>query len=73
MSRTTKDAVRQRPEAHRDAPFWRFGHWLKHGHKRSSAALRRLQNRRRRAAARAVLYAGGDPAPDRRDMGWVYW
>lgn len=73
MSRTTKDAVRQRPDQHRDAPFWRFGWWLRHGSKRHAAEIRRLHNQARRARARAAIRAGRDPDDDRNDLSWVYW
>lgn len=73
MSRTTKDTIRQRPEQHRDAPFWRYGWWLRHGSKRSSAALRRLHSRIRRARVRAALRTGREPPVEHRDLPWVFW
>lgn len=73
MSRTTKDDVRHSRKRHAEHLYWRARWWLNHGSKRSSAAIRRLYNRIRRARERAAIASGRDPDPNVRDLSWVYW
>lgn len=73
MSRTHKDDVRHSHHRHPDAPYWAFGWCYRHGNKRSSAAIRRLHNRSRRARARDQLVNEQEPMPEFNGLSWIYW
>lgn len=76
MSRTWKDQVRTSFDRHRDAPFWKYRWWTKHGRGRhgSSAATRRMHNRIWRAKAKCALREGREPvAKVPRYLAWIYW
>ena len=73
MARTLKDAVRQLPDLHADAPYWKYRYCDWHGNKRSSAKIRRLRNRQRRARARHLMVNEQEPWRERNDLGWIYW
>lgn len=74
MSRTWKDDIRNRPDAHRDAPFWKYRRWLKHGrNSRFSAETRRVHNRCFRAKVKQAIREGREPPKWVRDLPWIYW
>lgn len=74
MSRTTKDQIRQSHDRHGNAPYWVFRWWLRHGSKRHSAQIRRLENRRRRARARDLLVNEQEPWLEKNGrLAYLYW
>lgn len=69
MSRTWKDDIKNRPDAHTDAPYWKYRWWLKHG----NSDTRRRHNRMRRAKAKQALRRGRDAPREVRYLPWIWW
>jgi len=69
MSRTWKDDIKQRHHAHRDAPYWKYDWWMKHG----DAETRRLHNRSFRRKVRQAVYNDREPPKWVRDLPWIWW
>jgi hypothetical protein len=73
MSRTHKDSIQQNYDSHKDAPYWKYRWWLKHGSKRHSADIRRRHNRCFRAKVKQALHHGRELPKWVRDLPWIYW
>lgn len=69
MSRTWKDNVQQNYDRHRNAPYWKYGWWLKHG----NSDTRRRHNRRFRRRCNQAVYEDKDPPKWVRDLPWIWW
>jgi hypothetical protein len=69
MSRTHKDYVQRNHKYHRDAPYWKYRWWLKHG----DSETRRLHNRRLRRRCNLAVYLGKEPPEWVRDLPWIWW
>jgi hypothetical protein len=69
MSRTYKDQISQSYDSNKDAPYWKYNWWLKHG----NSATRRDYNRRDRRRNKNRLRQGKDAIPFRRYLPWIWW